>query len=116
MGKKIAGAGFEPTTSGLWARRATGLLHPAMYLTQLHKLKLERETGLEPATTCLEGKDSTTELFPQNWTGKDSNLRRRMPTDLQSAPVGHLGTCPYPHSSIICLLFFFQDARADDPA
>ena len=26
----VAGAGFEPTTSGLWARRATWLLYPAM--------------------------------------------------------------------------------------
>ena len=26
---------------------------------------MERETGLEPATTCLEGRDSTTELLPQ---------------------------------------------------
>ena len=25
----VAGAGFEPTTFGLWARRATMLLHPA---------------------------------------------------------------------------------------
>ena len=28
------------------------------------------------------------------WWGKDSNLRRRKPADLQSAPVGHLGTPP----------------------
>ena len=27
---------------------------------------MERETGLEPATTCLEGRGSTTELLPQN--------------------------------------------------
>ncbi len=27
---------------------------------------MERETGLEPATTCLEGRDSTTELLPRN--------------------------------------------------
>ena len=26
---------------------------------------LERETGLEPATTCLEGRSSTTELLPR---------------------------------------------------
>ncbi len=25
---------------------------------------MERETGIEPATTCLEGKSSTTELLP----------------------------------------------------
>ena len=27
----VAGAGFEPTTFGLWARRATELLYPATY-------------------------------------------------------------------------------------
>ena len=27
----VAGVGFEPTTSGLWARRATKLLHPATW-------------------------------------------------------------------------------------
>ena len=29
-GTMVAGAGSEPTTSGLWAQRATGLLHPAI--------------------------------------------------------------------------------------
>src|SRR5262245_457086 len=28
------------------------------------------------------------------WGGEDSNLRRRSPADLQSAPFGHLGTSP----------------------
>jgi hypothetical protein len=28
---------------------------------------LERETGLEPATACLEGRNSTTELLPLVW-------------------------------------------------
>ena len=27
---RVAGAGFEPTTFGLWARRASRLLHPAL--------------------------------------------------------------------------------------
>ena len=27
---------------------------------------MERETGLEPATACLEGRNSTTELLPLN--------------------------------------------------
>src|ERR1700741_3074974 len=31
---------------------------------------------------------------PRGWWGKDSNLRRREPADLQSAPVGRLGTSP----------------------
>ena len=29
------------------------------------------------------------------WGEKDSNLRRRAPADLQSAPVGHFGISPY---------------------
>src|SRR3954470_17873935 len=37
-------------------------------------------------------------VFPSThnkwWRGKDSNLRRRKPADLQSAPVGRLGTPP----------------------
>ena len=28
-------------------------------------LVMERETGVEPATTCLEGRGSSTELLPQ---------------------------------------------------
>src|SRR6516164_10294421 len=33
------------------------------------------------------------------WRGKDSNLRRHKPADLQSAPFGHSGTSPgHPHS------------------
>ena len=32
---QIAGAGFEPTTFGLWARRATELLHPALILRRM---------------------------------------------------------------------------------
>ena len=28
------------------------------------------------------------------WAGKDLNLRRQMPADLQSAPFGRLGTDP----------------------
>jgi hypothetical protein len=38
-----------------------------------------------------------TELLPQHpewWWGEDLNLRRRMPTDLQSVPFGHSGTPP----------------------
>ena len=30
--KLVAGTGFEPATFGLWAQRATGLLHPASKL------------------------------------------------------------------------------------
>src|SRR5690554_2879435 len=29
----------------------------------------------------------------KEWAEEDSNLRRRMPTDLQSVPFGHFGIC-----------------------
>src|SRR5262252_3987812 len=38
------------------------------------------------------------------WRGKDSNLRRRKPADLQSAPVGRLGTPPQNEPRIVVLL------------
>ena len=38
--------------------------------------------------------DKKTRPYVHPWWGKDSNLRRRKPADLQSAPVGHLGTPP----------------------
>ena len=39
------------------------------------------------------------------WGEQDSNLRRRKPADLQSAPVGHFGISPF--------LQFFKKLRAD---
>ena len=54
----VAGEGFEPSTFGLWARRATWLLHPATRGINSNRY-LERETGFEPATLSLEGWCST---------------------------------------------------------
>src|SRR5437016_6635519 len=75
--------------------------------------KLERVMGIEPTSSAWKA-----EVLPLNytradgrpicrpnltgphrsptemWRGKDSNLRRRKPADLQSAPVGRLGTPP----------------------
>ena len=36
----VAGAGFEPTTFGLWARRATKLLHPAIEVDKYTDFKM----------------------------------------------------------------------------
>src|SRR5205085_2185424 len=85
------------------------------------RLLLERAMGFEPTTASLEGWNSTTELrppvfFPRPvpynlqsalnppWTSrlyKPDVVGRQgfepwkpMATDLQSAPFGHLGTCP----------------------
>ena len=39
---------------------------PGAGCSRVISLLVERETGLEPVTTCLEGRGSTTELLPQN--------------------------------------------------
>ena len=48
----IAGTGFEPMTFGLWARRATRLLHPAMFLYKKSQDPMDL-VGLEPTTRRL---------------------------------------------------------------
>lgn len=35
----VAGVGLEPTTSGLWARRAAKLLYPAMKLVRVYEMR-----------------------------------------------------------------------------
>jgi hypothetical protein len=55
--------------------------------------------GIEPTLSAWKA-----EVLPLNytravstinwWRGKDSNLRRRKPADLQSAPFGRSGTPP----------------------
>jgi hypothetical protein len=51
--KQIAGIGFEPMTFGLWARRASRLLHPAILNINTYYFDFRQ------------------------WMGKDSNLRKR---------------------------------------
>ena len=59
----VAGAGFEPTTFGLWARRATKLLHPASVIhhfkVRWQLLNLERHTRFELVTSTLARLRST---------------------------------------------------------
>ena len=66
-GQKIAGIGFEPMTSGLWARRASRLLHPAIVL--ICAFRLMGGGGFEPP--------------------------KQDAADLQSVPFGHSGNHPY---------------------
>ena len=52
---------------------------PPMKSSTFHgnQICVERETGLEPATPCLEGRNSTTELLPRDRIYFTSNLRVR---------------------------------------
>src|SRR5688572_30501835 len=50
-------------------------------IAMLRRRRLERETGIEPATNSLEGCDSTTELLPPSRLAPDAHsaLRRVNP-------------------------------------
>src|SRR4026209_1476354 len=47
-----------------------------------------------PLFTWIRSPAPSLSVSLTGWWGKDSNLRRREPADLQSAPVGRLGTPP----------------------
>ena len=49
----VAGIGFEPMTFGLWARRASRLLHPAIW-NYILSFRLKPMIGLEPITCWLQ--------------------------------------------------------------
>ena len=63
----------------------------------LTTLRLLATSGPTSTPACTEP-ESLPSLARQGeeskWAGRDSNPRRREPTDLQSAPFGRLGTCP----------------------
>ena len=50
----VAGIGFEPMTFGLWARRASRLLHPAILCFNVSFKKRKPMIGLEPITCWLQ--------------------------------------------------------------
>ena len=76
-GPLVAREGFEPTTSGLWARRATRLL----YLATRYFLRKAEELGFEPRRRLPDlpvfktGPFNHLGIPPYKWTLKDSNLR-----------------------------------------
>ncbi len=107
-------------------------VHHLHSTSDTHLDSMERAMGFEPTTASLEGWNSTTELRPPEyrrqscrdhnplrpailsaihinptdrrwWAGKDLNLGRHKPADLQSAPFGHLGTCPF-QLACVCTL------------
>ena len=97
--------GIEPMTSSLPRKRSTPELHrpnkragneiqtrdPQLGRLMLYQLSYSRKIylGLGVIFNKLTHK---LKLFP--WGEQDSNLRRRTPAELQSAPVGHFGISP----------------------
>ena len=58
--------------------------------------KMSGIRGSNPRPSAWKADALPTELIPLDilWGEEDSNLRRRAPADLQSAPVGHFGIPP----------------------
>ncbi len=78
--------GIEPVASSLPRKRST---------PELHRQDKSGKRDSNPPPTAWKAVALPDELFPLNmWGEKDSNLRRRMPTDLQSAPVDRFGIPP----------------------
>lgn len=67
---------------------------------------MERLTGLEPATTCLEGRDPTIGLQPHMWWAElESNQPSCEAPDLQSGPLpatGYRPICALPKKGRAC--------------
>ena len=83
---EIAGAGFEPATFGLWARRASRLLHPAIELTSLTVIM--DGGGFEPP--------------------------KQFAADLQSVPFGHSGIHPKISHIQLYDIVLISQYKADD--
>ena len=64
--RPIAGAGFEPTPFGLWARRAPRLLHPAI-INNNDDLTSKENVGFEPTRRFLDLTVFKTVPFSQTW-------------------------------------------------
>ena len=94
----VAGVGFEPTTFGLWARRASRLLHPAIY-----KFKWRRRRDSNPCADCSTsrfsrpvpsarlGYFSIHGASGRTWTGTWFDSRRILsPVRLPIPPLKHV--------------------------
>lgn len=55
---------------------------------------MERVEGIEPSRSAWKADVLPLNYTRINWAGKDSNLRRREPTDLQSVAFDHFATYP----------------------
>ena len=82
---------FELMTSSLPRKRSTPELH---WLMRAEDEVRTRDPQL--GRLMLYQLSYFRDLFTKKkWGEKDSNLRRRAPADLQSAPVGHFGISPF---------------------
>jgi hypothetical protein len=99
--------GFEPTTASLEGWNSTTelrppispSLHSTVSIANAHTRLIHQPTQAHEKPDHLRPTSgSPTRRHMRRlswWAGKDSNLGRHKPADLQSAPFGHLGTCPH---------------------
>ena len=104
----LSGAGAEPTSeiepepsNRTWSGRRDSNPRPSAWKADALPTELLPQSISDSESRIGDGVSEPPEpginvetLKPIWWTGEDSNLRRRMPLDLQSSPVGHFGTCP----------------------
>ena len=88
--------GLEPVTSSLPRKCSTAELHWHSFLEMyrsLYRAEDEAQTRDPQLGRLMLYQLSYFRIFL--WAKMDSNHRRRKPADLQSAPFGHSGICPY---------------------
>ena len=71
----VAREGFEPTTSGLWARRATRLLYLAITESMAEELGFEPRRHLHDLPVFKTGPFNRLGIPPVQWNLQDSNLQ-----------------------------------------
>src|ERR1041384_4854138 len=81
--------GFEPTTASLEGWNSTTELRPPICCSTRCSTPYAIVCLCKPATSKLNKPDVVGRQGFEPW--------KPMATDLQSAPFGHLGTCPNPH-------------------
>ena len=100
----VAGAGFEPTTFGLWAQRATELLHPAINNNkQIWRRKRDSNPCATFATSWFSRPVPSTRLgyssnkigaWGRTWTDTRVKSRRILsPVRLPIPPLRHIVFC-----------------------
>ena len=94
--------GLKPASGQGWIRTTEGVSQQIYSLPHLATLVLALSiSGAEDGTQTRDPQLGRLMLYRLSyfrnfaWAKMDSNHRRRKPADLQSAPFGHSGICPF---------------------